>query len=108
MLLIEAHSYGIFIWDIFFGFSLLALGYLVVRSGYFPRLLGAGMLIGSFGYMLEGITRVTFVEFAPLGMLVVGLLVIATVGEMAFALWLLVRGINLPAFRARLAVPAAA
>lgn len=108
VLLIDAHGYGIFIWDIFFGFSLLTLGYLVVRSGFFPRLLGAGMLIGSFGYMLEGITRVTFVESATLAMLIVGLLVIATVGELAFAFWLLIRGINLPAFRARLAIAAAA
>jgi hypothetical protein len=76
----------------FFGFHLAALGYLIFKSGYFPKLLGVALMIGSLGYFLEGLVKVTFIDNAALGTIVVGLLVIASVSELAFALWLLIRG----------------
>lgn len=102
MLFMDAHAYGIFIWDIFFGFSLAVLGVLVIRSGYLPALLGGAMLVGSLGYMLEGLSKVTFVENDLLGMAIIGLLVIATIGELAFAFWLLIKGPNTASFKAAL------
>ena len=36
LLLIEVHGYGVFVWDVFFGFHLTVLGYLVFRSGSLP------------------------------------------------------------------------
>ena len=101
--LFEAHRYGIYIWDIFFGMHLAALGYLIVKSGYFPRLLGLAIVIGSLGYLLEGLLKVTFFENAALGTAVVVLLVVASVSELAFALWLLVRGPNIAAWEKKLA-----
>lgn len=94
MVFMQAHRHGIHVWDMFFGFHLAALGYLVFRSGYFPRLLGLAIMVGSLGYFLEGLAKVTFAENPTLAMLIVGLLVVASVTELAFALWLLIKGLN--------------
>ena len=96
--LFEVHRYGIYVWDMFFGFHLAAIGYLVLKSGYFPKLLGIAIMIGSLGYFLEGLVKVTFFDSGAVGMAVAGLLVVATISELAFALWLLIRGLNLTAW----------
>lgn len=106
LLLIEAHGYGIYVWDMFFGFHLAVLGYLIFRSGFFPRLLGVAMLIGSAGYFLDGLVKVTFFESAPLGMAIIGLLVVATVSELAFAFWLLIKGLDVAVWTGRQAARA--
>ncbi len=103
LVLFEAHQYGIYIWDLLFGFHLGVLGYLVVRSGYFPKALGALMAIGSSGYLLQGLIKVTFVGNAAVPTLVVGLLVVATAGELGFAFWLLIKGLNVTAWESKLA-----
>src|SRR5215212_8449555 len=36
LLSLNAHQYGIFVWQMFFGFHLVVLGYLIYKSGYFP------------------------------------------------------------------------
>lgn len=104
----QAHGYGVYIWDVFFGFHLLILGYLVMQSGYFPKLLGAGMLIGSFGYLLEGLSKLTFFDNAALAMTVVGLLVLVSISETSFALWLLIKGLDVTGWTKSLAARAAA
>ncbi len=98
MMLFEAHRYGIYVWDMFFGFHLAALGYLIFRSGYFPRLLGVALLVGSLGYFLEGPAKVAFLDNALLATGIVGLLVVASIGELAFAFWLLIRGVDVAAW----------
>jgi hypothetical protein len=98
MLLIKAHQYGVYVWDMFFGFHLAALGYLIFRSGYFPRLIGVAVMVGSLGYFLEGLAKVTFFDNAVLAAAVVGLLVLASLSELAFAFWLLFKGLNLTAW----------
>lgn len=110
MTLFKAHQYGVYIWGILFGLHLLVLGYLIVKSGFFPRVLGWMMLLGSFGYLIEGITKITATEGTYLGWMIIGLLILVTIGELSFALWLLVRGVNLTAWErvnARGAVTAA-
>ena len=108
LLLIEAHQYGVYIWDMFFGFHLFVLGYLIAGSGYFPRILGIAIVIGSAGYFLQGLVKVTFVHSAPLSILVVGLLVLASLSELAFAFWLLIKGLNIAAWDEKLGNPATA
>lgn len=92
--LFSAHQYGVYIWDMFFGFHLSVLGYLIFRSDYFPWFAGIAIMVGSLGYFLEGLVKVTFVENAALGITVVGLLVVASISELAFAFWLLIKGLG--------------
>jgi len=53
MYFLNLHNHGILIAQIFFGPWLLPLGYLVYKSGFFPRILGVLLMIGCFGYLLD-------------------------------------------------------
>jgi hypothetical protein len=80
---------------IWYGPWLIPLGYLVIKSGYFPKVLGVLPIIGCFAYL--GWLLTTFL--APDAPAVIGsaLLAVAGIGEGAFVVWLAVRGIRLPA-----------
>ena len=90
----EAHALGIYVWQIFFGAHLLALGWIILRSQLVPHLLGWGLLIGAFGYLIQGLVELTFTDLAALDFMIIGLLVIVTLSELGFGLWLLVRGLR--------------
>ena len=98
MVLIEAHQLGVYVWDMFFGFHLLVLGYLIIRSADFPRLLGVAMIVGSAGYVLEGLTHVTFSDGAATTLPIVALIVVASLSELVFAFWLLFGGVKVTAW----------
>ena len=83
---------GVFVWQLFFGVHLLALGWLILRSDVVPHLLGRGLFIGAFGYLIQGIVELTFTDIALLDYSIIGLLVIVTISEISFGLWLLIRG----------------
>lgn len=40
LLSLNAHQYGVYVWEVFFDLHLAVLGYLIFKSGYFPRTLG--------------------------------------------------------------------
>ena len=88
----DTHATGVFVWQLFFGMHLLALGWLTLKSGVVPKLLGRGLFIGAFGYLLQGIVELTFTDVAVLDYAYIALLVIVTLSEISFGLWLLVRG----------------
>lgn len=85
------HHDGYLIAQIFFGLWLAPLGYLVVKSGWFPKALGVLLVAGCFGYLAD-----TFVQlFAPSVADGVEAFVLApaAIGELAFVGWLLVKGV---------------
>lgn len=77
-----------------FGLWLLPLGYLVYRSGYFPKVLGVLLAIGCFGYLADLFTHFLAPGIAEsIEPLVVAP---AAVGELSLVAWLLVKGVNFP------------
>ena len=88
----DAHAMGVFVWQLFFGVHLLALGWLILKSDVVPHLLGRGLFIGAFGYLIQGVVELTFTDIALLDYSIIGLLVIVTISEISFGLWLLIRG----------------
>jgi len=90
----EAHALGVFVWQLFFGAHLLALGWIILRSQLVPHLLGWGLLIGAFGYLVQGLVELTFTDVAALDITIIGLLVIVTISELGFGLWLLIVGLR--------------
>ena len=85
------HHDGYLIAQIFFGLWLAPLGYLVVKSGWFPKALGVLLVAGCFGYLAD-----TFVQlFAPsvADGIEAFVLAPAAIGELAFIGWLLVKGV---------------
>lgn len=91
-LLLGMHRAGVWIWQVFFTLHLVLLGILVMNSHRFPRLIGFGLIVGGAGYLLDSVHAFAFPDAAWLGMLRVGLLVIVTLSEISFALWLLIKG----------------
>lgn len=87
-----AHATGVFVWQLFFGVHLLALGWLVLRSDFVPRLLGYGLVVGAFGYLLQGVAKLAFIDVAVINYTYIALLVIVSLSEISFGIWLLVRG----------------
>lgn len=88
----EMHHAGYLIAQIFFGLWLLPLGYLVVRSGWFPRAIGVLLVAGCFGYLID-----TFAGFlAPSAAQSIEAFVVApaAIGELSFVVWLLVKGVR--------------
>jgi hypothetical protein len=91
--------------DVFFGFQIAALGFLIARSSVIPRAIGFVLLIGGAGFLMT-----SFADFlAPTlsGRLATLVLPIAIVGEGALTLWLLVKGVNVEQWRAAVARSAA-
>ena len=92
LLLFDAHNYGAIVWGAFFGLHCLVLGYLIFKSGYFPRVLGILMVIASLGYLTDSFGNFLFAGYeGKLGWLV---FVTAFAGEFPFFLWLLFKGVN--------------
>lgn len=90
-LFLDAHSIGFTIGIAFLVPHVLILGYLIVQSGYFPKLLGFLFIAAGLGYLIDttGLLLVSSYTTTP-GLIA---LVIA-VAEIAFPIWLLVKGVN--------------
>lgn len=95
LLHLNAHAYGYAIGLAFFGVHCAVMGYLVLRSGYVPRVLGVLLVLASAGYLIDSFARTLLADYAEFET-VLGLVVLvpAFVGELAFALWLLVKGVR--------------
>jgi hypothetical protein len=70
---------------------MLILGRLVVRSGYFPRVLGYGLVAAAIVYLAGSFTRFLFPEYVSF---ITPVYIVPLVAELAFCLWLLVKGIR--------------
>lgn len=96
LLFTQIHQSGVYIWGLFFGVHLLVLGWLVLKSHAFPRLLGILMMIGSLGYIFETLQALLMPDVPALIMGKNILLAIVVVAELSFALWLLIKGAKAP------------
>jgi hypothetical protein len=90
LLFLNAHEYVALIWGLFFGLHLLALGYLVYKSGYMPKILGILLIIVSLCYLTQSFGNILLPKYKE---------ILATIGflsiiEIAFPLWLLIKGVN--------------
>lgn len=88
----KIHDAGVLVWQVFFTMHLWLLGVLAWRSECVPRLLAGGLAIGGTGYLAASVHAFHFPQVAALGAAVMALLAVATLAEIGFAIWLLVRG----------------
>lgn len=87
----ELHSYGYDLGLLFFALSNFILGYLLIRSSRFPSILGYGLLAAALVYLLGSISRFAL---PGLNAMMQPAYAIPLVAELAFCLWLLIRGIK--------------
>jgi hypothetical protein len=79
---------------VFFGFYGLTIGYLVFRSAFLPRVIGALLAIGAFCYLTYSFA--TFLSPGFAAHLVPYIQFPSLVGEGSFCVWLLIVGVNVP------------
>jgi hypothetical protein len=89
LLFLGLHGRGFDVAGIFWGLWLYPLGLLVYRSGFLPRFLGVWLMAGCFGWLADSFTALLLPQYQHL---VSGWTMPLTLGEMAFMLWLLIRG----------------
>ncbi|CAM3331092.1 DUF4386 domain-containing protein [Zobellia roscoffensis] len=96
---LDMHSKGYHIAQIFFGLWLWPLGYLVLRSGLFPRFIGVLLMVGCFGYWAD----VALYFIMPVENLSIsGMLTLsADLGEFWLCLYLLFKGVKSRTFSTR-------
>jgi hypothetical protein len=84
------------------------IGYLIFRSGYFPKTLGVLMQIAGACYLANSFSSILVPTFARL--IFPAVLIPAFIGESSLCLWLLLKGVDLPEWRrqaiAAVALPA--
>lgn len=90
MLSLNAYGNDLLVTTLFWGFWLLPFGYLVIRSGFLPKILGILLVLGGLGYVAQVFWGVLvpgtrFPDFVLLP---------AAVGEIGICLWLLVAGVR--------------
>ncbi len=94
-LFLDLHEHGIQIASIFWGLWLLPLGVLVYKSGFLPRILGVLLMIGFFGYLIDFFIFFLNLNFdAPI-------ILLTSIGELLFPLWLLIKGVNVEQWEKR-------
>lgn len=71
---------------VFFGLWCIALGALMMRATFVPRVLGAGMVLAGVGYLPY--------LYPPLANSLYPYNLVLGVGELAFVLWLAIRGVD--------------
>jgi len=97
---LELHEYGFAVGLVFFGVSCLVTGYLLIRSGYFPRTIGALQIIAGVSYLINSVTLLLAPALAA--KMFPAIVVPAFLGELATCLWLLVKGVNVTQWNERL------
>ncbi len=97
-LALKSHDYGFGISLVLFGFVCLILGYLLFRSGYFPKTLGVLMTLAGLSYLTNSFTLFLAPTYAAM---IFPILVLAFIGETSFCLWLIVKGVNVPKWEAK-------
>jgi hypothetical protein len=96
--LLSFNVYGTasFIFTVHYGVASMLFGYLMVRSGYLPRVLGALWVLGGLGFVTSNVVWVLAPASAPSFLLVPQLL-----ATLSLTLWLLVRGVDVAKWNER-------
>ncbi|NHZ97558.1 DUF4386 domain-containing protein [Massilia sp. CCM 8734] len=95
-LAIVGHSHAFAVALMFFGVECVIVGHLLRRSGYFPAPLGVLMQLAGLCYLLN--TFIMVLSPALHEAVFPAILAPSFIGESAFCLYLLFKGINIPAW----------
>ena len=78
---------------VLFGLHLIFAGYLVFKTNYIPKLLGALVIIAGLGYLFESVAGFLFPDFS------VPISQFTFLGEPLFAIWLVIKGVSVKQWR---------
>jgi hypothetical protein len=98
MVFLEAHSIGFTIGIAFLTLHVFILGYLIFKSGYFPKVLGVLFTAAAIGYLVDSFALLLFSGYETTPGVIAAVIAIS---EIAFPLWLLIKGVNLEGWQKR-------
>ena len=97
MLFLKLHGQGIVVAEIFWGLWLFPLALLVYRSRFLPRFLGVWLALAGFAWVILSLTSILLPQVQDK---VFTFTQPAIFGELAFMLWLVMKGARPPALDA--------
>ncbi len=97
MLFLHLHHQEVVAAEIFWGLWLFPLGVLAYRSRFLPRFLGIWLVINGFAYLAMSFTGLLLPQYEDM---VSNIAFPAQLGELAFMLWLVIKGAKPPALDA--------
>jgi len=92
------HSSGISMSTVFWGLWLFPFGILVIKSGFFPRILGILLVVAGFAYLISSMTSIVLPEYRGV---VSRIMMPLYFGEVPIIFWLLIKGAEVPRPQAR-------
>ena len=96
LLSFKLFAYGAGLFLVFYGLGWIIRGWLMIKSGYFPALLGVLMIVGGVGFAARTLSQVLAPQLSsPI------MLLLMAPGGVLLGLWLLVRGVNVAKWQAR-------
>ncbi len=96
---LRLYGYGSGIAFAFYGVGSVLFGYLLFRSGYFPKVLGFLLALSGLGFVTRSFALVLAPAYESFA-----LLVPTAIAGLALTLWLLVRGVDVPKWEERAAL----
>jgi hypothetical protein len=99
MLFLEAHGFGFTIGIAFLVIHVIILGYLIIKSGYFPKVLGYLFLAAGLGYLIDSFGLLLFANYETTPTIIA---IVISVSELVFPLWLLIKGVNRDRYQERI------
>ncbi|ROH91866.1 DUF4386 domain-containing protein [Stagnimonas aquatica] len=90
ILALGAYRHGLLVTTLFWGLWLLPFGYLVIRSGFLPKLLGVFLILGGLAYVTQVFGQILLPDRSLPGWVMLP----AAVGEIGICLWLLLVGVR--------------
>lgn len=93
MLFLHLHGRGFVAGEVFYGLWLFPLAILTYRSRFLPRFLGVWLVLNGLAYLAQSFTGFLLPQYENT---VANIVFPALTGEVAFMLWLLIRGAKPP------------
>ena len=86
------HTKGYAVNQIFYGMYLLPLGYMIIKSGSVPKIIGVFLILGFIGDMIEVLVYFLFPNVQSV--LLSNITLPADIGEFSLCIWFLIKGVR--------------
>lgn len=103
LLSLKLFNYGAGLFLVLYGTGWIIRGWLMIRSGYLPKVLGLLMIVGGLSFAASTITQVLAPQYTTPYMLFA-----MAPGGVLLGLWLLIRGVNVAKWEAKATAAAGA
>lgn len=91
-MMLNAHGSGYDIALIFFGIHLVVLGFMIIKSGFLPKVPGIFLLFASIGYIIDSVANLVLPAGSELiSMTATILILVAVIAEVTISVFLIVK-----------------